>query len=181
MLLLLPLDAVEEGGEVCAAVVEGVALLEGDIAAPMADLDVTLQVGDVGDGLVELEADLDGELGAGGDVLVGPVGQLGALLLGELGDVAAARELGVVGDVGRGKLNLRLLLRRCVGGGDVGGRLVQQELLVILANGGRKRPVGGGVVVGDGEGLLAAGLQGLWELDTVVLDGAMRTEPVSAL
>lgn len=181
VLLLLPLDAVEEGGEVRAAVVEGVPLLEGDVAAPVAHFDVALEVGDVGDGLVELEADLDGELGAGGDVLVRAVGQLRTLLLGELGDIAAARELGVVGDVGRGKLNLRLLLRRRVGGGDVGGRLVQQELFVILADGGRKRPVCGGVVVGDGEGLLAASLQGLGELDTVVLDSAKRTEPVSAL
>jgi hypothetical protein len=51
-------------------------------------------------GLVELEPDADGLGGAGGLLAERTVGELGPLLLGELLDVAASRELGVVGEVG---------------------------------------------------------------------------------
>lgn len=167
---LLPLDAVEERREVGTAVVERVAVLKGDVAAPVADLDVALQAGDVGHGLVELEADRDGLVGSRRLLVEGPVGELGALLLGELGRVAGAGELGVVRDVGRGELDFGLLLGGGVDGGQVGREGVGQELGLLLFDGGGEGGVGLEEVVADAEGLRGAGTEGLRELDAEVLD-----------
>ena len=88
----------------------------------------------MGDGLGELEAHVCGGYGAGGLLAKWTVDQLGALLLGELGDIAAARDLGVVGDRGGASLDLGLLLRSRVGGRRVEGELVVEELVVVLVD-----------------------------------------------
>lgn len=162
-LRLLPLDPAELAREVRAAVPQVVALLERDVAAPVADLDVALKRRDVQHGLRELEAGARRRAGAGGLLVEGPVDELGTLLLRVLADA------GVVGDVARGELDLGLLLRGRVGGLAVGGEVVGEVLLVVLVYRRGERGVALGVVEGDADGLLGGGTEGFGQSDAVVL------------
>lgn len=174
---VLVLDAAEEVRQVGAALDPRVALLKGDVAAPVADLDVALQLGHVVHGPVELEADLHGLDGPGSLLVKGAVRELGALLDGELGDISAPGEPGVVGDVGKGKLDLGLLLGRGVGRGAVRRERVGEELRFLDVDGGGEGLVGVQDVVADADGLLRAGLEGGGELDAKVLRVPVGGQP----
>jgi hypothetical protein len=80
-----------------------------------------------------------------------------------------ASRYGVFGNVGGGGLDLEFLLEGWVGGEEVRGSSVNEVLLVVLFDGGGKRGEDGEDVVGDGEGDLFFGLEGLGEVDGVVL------------
>lgn len=171
VLRLRPLDPAELGREVGAAVEERVALLKGNVAAPVADLNVALELRHVNNGLGELEADGGRGRGTRGLLAKGSVSQLGALLLGEL--LAAISDLGVVGNVGRRGLDLRLLLGGGVGRRDVDGEIVNEELGLVLGNRRGEGRVGLEDVVGDAQGQLATGLEGGRQADAVVLNVAV--------
>ena len=174
VLRLLPLDPVELGREVGAAVLEIVALLKRHISAPVADLNVALEVGNVNHGLVELEPNLDGLERAGGLLVKGTIDELRSLLLGELLDVSTARKLGVIGDVGRCELDFGLLLGCRVDRGAVGREGVRKELLLLLLDRGGERLVGAQEVVGNAQGLLCAGRKRRGESDPNVLVGTTQ-------
>ena len=89
-----------------AAVFEPVSLLEGSVAAPVADFDVPFEEGGVDEGLCELVPYAGILLGASGNVLVRTVGVCGALALGLAG---------VVGDVDAGEFYFGLLVLGQVG------------------------------------------------------------------
>lgn len=90
--------------------VQLVALLKRNVSAPVADLDVAVELGNVRDGLHELESDTSGQNGTSWLLAKGTIGELGTLLDGELLVVAASRDLGIVRDGGRSSLDLGLLL-----------------------------------------------------------------------
>lgn len=119
-----------------------VSLLESDVSAPVADLDIALELGNVADRLGELESHRSGGDGAGGLLVEGTVRELGALLLGELGDVAAAGNLGVVGDRDGSGLDLGLLLRGRIRGLSVDRELVAEVLAAVLLDRRGERRVG---------------------------------------
>ena len=163
VLRLLPLDTAKLTRQVGATVVQIVSLLEGNIAAPVADLDVSLELGNVYDGFGELESDAGGSLGEGSLFAVRAIYQLRALVLGTLADRC------VVGDIGRGELDLRLLFHSRVGGLTKGREVVRQVLLLVLLDRGRERGVGFQVVEGDANRLLGSRLERLGESNPVVL------------
>ena len=149
---------------------EIVVFLESDVTTPVADLDVTVKLLNVGDRLLELEANTRGGDSTSGLLIERSIYELGALLDRELLDIAASRELCVIGNVGSSSLNLGLLLLRGVGGRYVDGEVVSEELLGPLRNGRRKRSVSLEIVVGDAEGLLSTGLERRGQLNTIVLN-----------
>ncbi len=129
---------------------EPVALLGGEVAAPLADLDVALQQGSAEDGFGELVADGGGLVGAGGDGAVGAVGESGALALRVFlaVGVGGGREDGVFGDVDGGEFEFGFLLEGWVGGGVVGAEVVEEVLFIVLGDGCWERGEGGEEVVG---------------------------------
>ncbi len=143
-------------------------LFKGDVAAPMADFDLAIELGDVDDGFGKLESDLGGRNCASGLLVKRSVRQLGALLLWKLVD------FGVVGDGGRGRLDFGLLLARLVSRRGKDGKVVDQILRLVLLNRSGKRAVRVEVKEGDAEGLLSAGLERVGEANPVVLGIAMR-------
>lgn len=153
--------------------VQGVALLEGDVSSPVAHLDIALEVRDMDDRLRELKSNSDRLLGTGWQLIERTVGQLGALLGRELCNIATSRNLSVVGDAVASGLDLSLLSRGRIGGGRVSREGIDKELRVLLSYRRRQRGVGLGEVVGDGESLLSAGLERLGEFDSVVLNVAV--------
>lgn len=135
----------------------------------MADFDLAIELGDVGDGFGKLESDLGGRNCASGLLVKRSVCQLGALLLRKLVD------FGVVGDGGRGRLDFGLLLARLVSRRGKDGKVVDQILRLVLLNRSGKRAVRVEVKEGDAEGLLSAGLERVGEANPVVLGIAMRS------
>ena len=172
--LLLPLDTREVVFEAGALVDKPVALLGGQVAAPVRNLEVALQQGGVGDGLGELVAHAYGLLCAGWHVGVLAVCEGRALLLrvGLLLLVELGRQGRVVGHIAGGELELGALLLGEVGGWRVRAEGVLQVLLVRLRDLGGHGLEGGEDGVGDADGLLRLGCEGLWELDLVELGGA---------
>lgn len=150
-LRLLPFDPAKLVREIRTAVAQVIALLERDVAPPVADLDVALESGDVQDGLGELEADRDRGAGSGGLLVEGPVDELVALRLGVL------VELSIFGYSAGRELDLGLLLGRRVGGLAVGGEIVGKVLLAVLVYRGGEGGIGLGRVEADTNGLLSTG------------------------
>lgn len=102
--------------------IHSIALFESDVSAPVAHLDVALEVRDMEDRLRELESDSDGLLGTGWQLIKGAVGQFGALFGRELCNIATSRNLGVVRNAAASSLDLSLLS----GGGISGGRVCRE-------------------------------------------------------
>jgi hypothetical protein len=123
------------------------------------DLDITIQLLDVGHRLLELETNTSRGDGSGGLLLKRTIDKLGALLDGVLLDVATSRKLCVIGNVGGAGLDLGLLLLRSVGGWCVDGEVVGEELPSPLGDGCRRRGIGLQVVVSDAERLLSTRLE----------------------
>jgi hypothetical protein len=183
--LLLPLDTREVVLEASALVDQPVALLGGQVAAPVRNLEVALQQGGVGEGLGELVAHAYGLLCAGWHVGVLAVCEGRALLLrvGLLLLVELGGEGGVVGHIAGGELELGALLLGEVGGWRVRAEGVLQVLLVRLRDLRGHGLEGGEDGVGDADGLLRLGRQGLGEVDLVELggaDGVLVSHDVSA-
>jgi hypothetical protein len=111
------------------------------------DLDITIQLLDVGHRLLELETNTSRGDGSGGLLLKRTIDKLGALLDGVLLDVATSRKLCVIGNVGGAG-------RWCVDGEVVG-----EELPSPLGDGCRRRGIGLQVVVSDAERLLSTRLE----------------------
>ena len=174
VLRLRPLDPVEEARQVRPAVVEGVALLKGNISTPVADLDVSFQLRDVVHGLGELEPHFDRLCCTGRLLFERPISELGALLLRNLLCVAASWQFGIVRNVARRELDLGLLLGSDIGRGAIGREAVDEELVLVLGDGGREGSICAEVIVGDAEGLLSASSERAWQPDPVVLGGTFR-------
>lgn len=154
-----------------ALVDEPVALLRGEIAAPVRDLEVALQESGVRDGAGVFVAHAHKLFCACGHIVEGPVGEGRALLLGVrlAFGIEVGREGGVVGDIAIGELDLCLLLLGCVGGGCVCAEGVLQVLLGRLGELGGDGDKGREDRVRDAERLLGVGCKRLGEVDEVEL------------
>lgn len=172
-----PLHPRELLGEVRGAVVQGVSILERNVAAPVADLDIAFQAGDVDQWLGELVPDRHRLHRTRWELGEGAIGELGALLLGRLLTAVGSGENCILRHEGSGELDLGLLLLRHVRRRAVGGEAVDQELAVLLRNGGGARGERGQVGVGNAEGLLCLGRERCRETDAVELRVTAR--PVS--
>lgn len=140
----LPLHTGEVVLQRSATVRQPVAFLSGQVTTPLADFDIALQTAGMRQGLGVLIAHADGLLGTGGNLVVGTVGKAGSLLGGVLSIVCIRRgQHGVVGNIGIGELELRLLLQGDVGRGCVSAEAVLDILLLALVNGCGKRLKGG--------------------------------------
>ena len=169
------LDSVELARQVGSPVFQVITFLKGDVASPVADLNVPLQARNMDHRLVELESHLD-MLGGSGRLLVKrSIDELGALLLGELLDVAGTGKLGIIGN-GRGReLDFGLLLGGGVGRRAVRRERVAQELYILLLNGSGKGLVCVKNVIADADGLRGAGLERAGQPDAQELDITART------
>lgn len=129
----------------------------------MADFNISLERGNVKDGLGKLEANTGRGVSEGGLFAVRAVDKFGALVLGTLANG------GEVGDVARGEFDFSLLLSGYVGRLAEGREIVGQVLLLILPNRRGQRGIGLEVTEGDANCLLFSSLEGLGELNSVVL------------
>lgn len=157
--VLCEVSSAKGASQVSTAVVQIVVFLKGNVAAPVADLDIAVQLLDVGHRLLKLETNTRGGDSTGGLLFKRSIDKLGALLDGVLLDVAASRKLCVIGNVGGTSLDFGLLLLRGVGGWCVNGEVVGKELPSPLRNDCRGRGIGLEVVVGDTERLLSTRLE----------------------
>lgn len=149
-----PLHAVEVLLELGALVGEPVPLLGREVAAPVRDFDVALQVRGVDEGFGEFVPHARFlPCSSRYEFIVGAVGEGAALPV----RVAAADD---VWDVGGGEFELCFLLEGRVGGGGVGAEGVEEVLAFLLTDFFGEGDEGGEDVVGYGEGELGFGGEG---------------------
>lgn len=172
-----PLDARELVGQLRAVVAEPVPFLGCKVAAPVRDLQVTLQkvYGDYG--LSELVAHGNWVLGARGHLggVIRTVSVCRALALGVRAGLETISGC-VIRHIGTGELQLGLLGIGRVGGWHIGGEGVGKVLLVRLSNGRGKRAERGKYRVRDSKGNLRLRGQRLGKMNDEVLVAAVSID-----
>jgi hypothetical protein len=173
---LLVGDTAEMVLELGRTVGEPVALLSCDVAAPVADFNVSLKKRSMCEGLGELVAHADFLLGTRRKLAVRTVCECSALLLGIF--LAIRVQLGgehsSIGDISGRELKLGLLLKRGVCAWRVSREPVQEILLVVLLDLRGNRLKGGEEEVGDRESDLLVGRQWCRKCDLVVFGRALN-------
>lgn len=161
---LLPLHAGEVVLERSAPVTEPIPLLDRQIAAPMANLNIALQQRCVQKRLSEVIAHGDDLLSASGYFGVRAVVIAHTLLLRVLVTVGVGADDGVVWHIGGRQLQLGLLLQSHIGGGRIGAEGVLDVLLLGLGDAGWKRLESGQGMERNGKGHLLGRCEGSVEV-----------------